>query len=747
MVNSKDNVIPLKGPKPSKAKAKLRQRVLEEPVHKPVERLPRGMQAVHLLLSKVLQQGVSQFFSQSDDTLFERAEIATNNLEQSGYFEAMRTLRMAKANLAQSLFDTLRSAFVDLQKPQANKPDGANVYDSEELFVEDVQLVSDEALEEEVAIKAMVVAHRQQHQQSLDHLWRRCYYLLGKQGEDNQERLPCDAERLIQSFAAQLDGLAVTIKIKLLLLKIFERSVLQQLGSAYNLLNQRMAQQGVLPDLQRQISRERRAKLNTRRTKVHHDTQVQGHTLGELHQLIGDDDALIPTLHSKVDEPALSTHDLGQILAKFQRQVQPPLQTQADARALSEKLSQIMLSQGQVSQLDRNIINLVHMLFEYIWEDPNLAAPMRAVLSRMQIPLLKVALADAAFLQAGSHPARQLLNEMARCALGWEEPENSQACKQDTLLLQLEMIVQRVQDEFSEDVTLFTELHQQLKKFLDREQRRAELVARRTVDQVRGEALTTQAREAVADVMGETCMGLPGVGQDLLRQAWSRVLQMVFLKKGADSVAWAEKLDLAKQLAEILRECSELDKEAELTLLVRQMEADLADVGMDSFQSRSLFEAIETHVRNQHQRLEVSEDLNQACSAAAEDENLLAQALTPEPQVEKNAAAGEKDSGAEPVREILSPADPASRQARRLSQGAWLQWTKDTFSQRCRLAAILPSVGRYVFVDRQGKKVLELTLDQLAWSIKDKELVVLNDGQLFDRALQTVIGDMRRRHQ
>lgn len=745
MVNSKDNVIPLKANKPSVDNAKLRDAALKEPVHKPVEQLPRGLQAVHLLLSKVLQQGMSQFFNQADDALFERAELAGSNLEQNSYFEAMRTVRMAKANLAQSMFEALRKAFVELQSPSASNVTTIDIYGDHELFADDVALVSEDDLEEEVAVKAMVTAHKQQHQQSLDHLWRRCFYLLGRQGEDDVERLPCDAQKLVTCFATQLDSLAITIKIKILLLKIFERSVLQQFANAYSLLNQRMAQQGVLPDLQRQISRERRAKLNTRRTRVRADTKVQGHALGELHELITDEDALIPTLNSKVEENVLSSQHITQLLESFQQQVNVPLQSQQDARALSAKLSALLQSQGQVSQLDRNIINLVHMLFEYIWEDPNLAAPMRAVLSRMQIPLLKVALADAAFLQAGSHPARQLLNEMARCALGWQESDDADKRKQDTLLEQLEFIVQRVQDEFVDDVTLFTELHHQLKKFLDREQRRAELVAQRTVDQVRGEALSAQAKAAVEQVLGKTCQNLPNVAQALLRQAWSRVLQMVYLKQGAESVAWSEKLDLAEQLANIVRESAQRNNEAELALLVRKMEADLADVGLDSFQSRSWFEAIESHVRDQKPRQEVSLDLDEVCSASAKTE-ALPLADPDEPKAEL-AEKIEKEVGdkSKPVRESLAPSDYAMRQARRLSQGAWLQWNSDNGMQRCRLAAILPSVGRYVFVDRQGKKVMELSLDELAWSIKDEKLRVLNDGQLFDRALQTVIGDMRRR--
>lgn len=785
MANGKDNVVPLKAPQRGAAIPKIANK------HEAVASLPRGLQAVHLLLSKALQQGLNQFFSNADDSLFERADTAGSNLDQSSYFEAMRSLRLVRVQLSQDSFAHLRQEFIDLNKPQRQSQVSIDAYADDELLACDVEMLSEDALEEEVAIKAMVSKQLAGHSTPMEHLWRRCFHMLDRRGSDELGRLPTHPQRLAEFFVRQLDGLSMQIKIKLILLKLFERTVLAQLGQAYNILNQRLAQQGVLPDLQRQISRERRARFNHRQTGMKAETVVQGQVLGEIHRLLAEGDALLPDEHSAVSEDSvvLSSGQLGSILARLQGQAMP-------VREQGQQLAELISNEGHISQLDRNIINLVHMLFEYIWEDPNLAAPMRAILSQMQIPLIKVALVDGTFLQAGSHPARQLLNEMARCALGWEPAEslaakgdvkgsdkNSEEVKKDPLMDQLQLIVSRVQSEFDEDISLFNELHQQLKKFLDREHRRAELVTQRTVDHAKGQALSQQAKATVEAVLTDICVGLPPCAQALLQQAWSRVLQMIVLKHGVESLMWQEKLDLSRQFGQLLLTPEQQACEAKLTPLVNRMEADLAEIGLDSFQSRRWFEPVEVFVQQQQLRLRVSEDLDAACSAdatepaakllsipnpASDSKPLSApkplstpkSLSTPKPATEakleaKTATAESKtgeakradDESAAQKLEPLSPADPAMRQARRLSQGAWLQYQKNDSTSRCRLAAILPAIGRYIFVNRQGKKILELNLDELGHALKSNRLQLLNDGQLFDRALQAVIGDMRKQRE
>lgn len=79
-----------------------------------------------------------------------------------------------------------------------------------------------------------------------------------------------------------------------------------------------------------------------------------------------------------------------------------------------------------------------------------------------------------------------------------------------------------------------------------------------------------------------------------------------------------------------------------------------------------------------------------------------------------------------------------------LSQGAWFEMSAATGeSYRCRLAAIIKPTGKYIFVNRSGMKVAEESKEQLAIALRDGKIRLLDDGMLFDRALESVIGNLR----
>ena len=62
---------------------------------------------------------------------------------------------------------------------------------------------------------------------------------------------------------------------------------------------------------------------------------------------------------------------------------------------------------------------------------------------------------------------------------------------------------------------------------------------------------------------------------------------------------------------------------------------------------------------------------------------------------------------------------------------------------RCKLAAHIKSADRLIFVNRRGIKVCEHSLLALAHAFKQGNVVVLDDGLLFDKALANVIGGLR----
>ena len=82
--------------------------------------------------------------------------------------------------------------------------------------------------------------------------------------------------------------------------------------------------------------------------------------------------------------------------------------------------------------------------------------------------------------------------------------------------------------------------------------------------------------------------------------------------------------------------------------------------------------------------------------------------------------------------------------ARRLRAGQWLEIGDGDDAQRAKLAANIRDGAKLVFINRRGIKVREYDAAGLAQALHDGEVKLIEDGALFDRALEAVISDLRR---
>ena len=73
------------------------------------------------------------------------------------------------------------------------------------------------------------------------------------------------------------------------------------------------------------------------------------------------------------------------------------------------------------NHVDAFTIDIVAMLFDYIFDDRTIPDKLKALIGRLQIPVLKVAMLDKQFFSKKSHPARRLLDEIAAASIGWSE--------------------------------------------------------------------------------------------------------------------------------------------------------------------------------------------------------------------------------------------------------------------------------------------------------------------------------------
>src|SRR5690606_40996119 len=140
----------------------------------------------------------------------------------------------------------------------------------------------------------------------------------------------------------------------------------------------------------------------------------------------------MPRRAQVADALPITSNDLMRLLSHMQQRA--PAQASVEDFDLRDQLERLLerasAKSGKarvVGEVDEDVINLVSMLFEFILDDRTLPDSLKALIGRLQIPLLKVAVLDQSFFSRGSHPARRLLNEIATAPTGWGDQVETQS--------------------------------------------------------------------------------------------------------------------------------------------------------------------------------------------------------------------------------------------------------------------------------------------------------------------------------
>jgi hypothetical protein len=220
----------------------LRRVASDQATQLPLARLPVIVLQVRDKATQQLRQGLQALFDNADDTLFEMADRAPDDVEQNLFFEAMRDLRLKRKSIERLFFEQLYKAFINLGQcdlayrmlPRSLSPN-ANVAPLE-----------DEP-ERNLAVQALVNKVLYRDGFALDQLTARLSTLLRRTLIEQHN--PLGPTVLCKCFLAAGRHLGVDIKVKLIILTLFDRYVLSGAGQLYAQANQLLIATGVLPGL------------------------------------------------------------------------------------------------------------------------------------------------------------------------------------------------------------------------------------------------------------------------------------------------------------------------------------------------------------------------------------------------------------------------------------------------------------------------------------------------------------------
>jgi len=732
-------------------------------------RVRAALEAALTMATDAIEPKLGSMLDEFEEELFRLADQARSPGMESGYMQTLRAFRLSRADLVPRFILEVEASVASLRSP-ATAPFASDAAESgrpAQSGFGKLSLVDESVMDEGMVLRE--IASRQEGRANLPlHLLGQRFGVLAGAPAFDAERLPLGPHSVCRAIGAVAKALDIEHDSRLLLYRIFDRHVMSGYPLVLEGLDRLLDQEGILTGLTHVPVRVRPSpqRVDDGRGAGSgaggSDRAAAGGAAGQ--QMPGRDpqrphtgwigepieaaevdeqvetEQLQQLLHSRREllgklRPArrttagavISSEDVHAALGHLQAQ---PLSVAGAPQTLAD-VKQTLLAQArqrggvhaELSPRDNDTFELLGMLFSNLEEEIRPEAPAAALVKRLQVPLLRVALKDSAFFVRSRHPARQLLNTVAESAAKWLDDADFDP----HFLAPLQGAVNQVVEKYDGDIEVFSASNDQLQTHLQTQVRKAELLEKRHTEAARGKEKLEVAKLRAAEVMTELVgdQRLPRFSRALLNQAWADVLTLTLLRQGEGSDAWARQVDATRRITEACtRDDAERDPE-----LVAHIESALAQVGYHGDEASVIA-----------QRLTSSRPDEEEGDPASRTELAM--------KLKARTRLGEDAEHKKPVLAPRTPEEQARyEQLRVLPFGTWIEFTTNQQGDvvRRRLSWYSLITGNALFVNNRGQRMGEQSLDSVARLLAAGQARIVTSGQarLVDRAWQAAMHALR----
>ena len=693
------------------------------------------------------QDAFREYLKVLDDALTIEIEGAKSNQEASELQEVQRLFRLNREELERYFCGYLSEGFVKFKKRELQTSVGG-VGEGDTL-----SLVDNEDLEETIAISSIAQRADSFFAEPLWALNQRFAVLNG--GEHVTEASnPASPIQFCESLRKALRLLSLDPSVKQLAYRVYDDQLIKTIQDISEDINRYLKQEGVLPHLKYSAPSGHAPASSLRREDdgVSQEASFDGaggsalpdpnlppeeYQSSLLHAIRGLQNQLVPSASASAGGSLppggvmVSPDDLLGALRALQvpgaeanlgRQGQVvPL----DVSEIVDRLHAQLKSEekdGAVDKSDMQTIDLVGMLFEYMLNDENLPNSIKALLSYLHTPFLKIAFIDPGFFEQAEHPARVLLNSLAEAGARWVSDDGS---AQYDMYSKIKDIVDRILQEFDNDVKIITELLLEFSSYTKNIIRRQELMEKRATEKAQGEEKLREVKLKVNDEVRSRTEDreLPSAVLLFLLQPWSDYLSFALLRYGDKSDRWGKALAIVDDVLWCVEpKESAADKTRQLEIhddLIAAIEAGFETIGYDQLKGNKLVDALSALIKLAMQ------------SKKAEP--------APAPMRDKlERIAAEKAGTKELRQEDCSPEEAQMVESLKMIEfGTWFEFEG---GKRLKVAWYNARTSHYMLVDQMGKRVDMLSGLSLARQmISGKAKIISGSSKpFFERALENI---------
>lgn len=731
------------------------------------------LESVRGVLRHALTACLEDFFSRIRDALTESADREITNEKQHPWFAAIKTLSNSADTVSrhflQAVTEPMESLFAGAS------PEQAMDFSLDEQQESRLSLVDKEMFEDWLTLKVMASRAEGNFHEQLLPLQLRFDDLLKTSLAARHN--PLHPAVICSAFGKALKPLGLSKPVERRVLEVFDRAVVAELGTIYERINRAMAQAGVLPDLDV-------ARYLSEHYSVHSEAEGEPEAANN-----GDPESPAAQSHSpkapeggaqepdsgSEPEPALVEPVAGgaprvkdspaasfarqqalanqaydtvrrimersrvasgaiargtagegdsggtvapsEVVSEALERLQHDVSPEAEQMPLQERVQKAVaggMGDGESPPLlDDEVAQateIIHHLFEGIADNAALSDRVRSAIKRLKVPFLRLLLEDESVLQEDEHPARQMLNRIAQLGV------RGNARLQDHEEA-IDRNIERVVQDFSGDISIFSDTLENLDELCESQKKFQQRNLQRVTEAYEGQHKLVQARREVDQALERRLGGdsVPRALLALIDAGWRQLLVQTLLREGRDSGGWHEYLGVLDRMK---ASAQDMPDQARLSRLLASIKEGLARVDQSQLQNQEL-------VSELRRLLSVKVRREEGAPPMAElPEGMLASEDVPD------------DS------ELDERQRRWRARARRYQEGDWFLFHNGgEEDQHVCLAWVAPDQQLFVFVNHQGMKIQEFSLDDFADYLRTLRLEPIDslDAPAVDRGLETMV--------
>lgn len=755
------------------------------------------------ITSKGMRNILQGMFDNADDALFKIAENADKGTDKNFYLDSMRIVRLQRDEFEKEYFEQLANEFDHYiggigSLKKATKPETSIDYDN-------LELVSEDDLEITIASERLVQKIQALYIQDLSAISKRMAFLFDVDKIEEHE-IPFGAQILVQAYASAAEKIDLPLEVRIILLKLFDLQCISGLASLYQTINHKFIEANVLPVIKTAFKQGDSAS-SVVGTPPGANLPLDSNTdvWGTLQGLLGQGSGLFggvagggvtgggvnagvaggfgggmagapgtggvaggqpgyyqPGMRQGggASGPVMTIppDEILSSLTNLQRGIETNTLPQGGAEAVGNYV-RVQLQGGdtdgevsrEIQPLDNDLIDVVSLMFEYILDDPQLPTGAKASIARLQIPMIKVAMLDKEFFSMNGHPARDLLNKLAKSALGLDETSE----KDNPILTKINELTETILHEFADNMDLFTLLDTEFTEFLSSHHEQESNALTDIEKRLKEREELALARAWVRETLEQHLLGreLPAVVADIILGPWKDVMLHTYLQEGEDSSLWKTQIRFIDVLCWSIEPKQKTVDRTKLGKIIQQLIVTLRHGLIQIDYPKEEIDAVFAYLEPYHMasvrgeeytRTDIPDTSSPAINetdGGSETGDTEVQAVDPilvDKVVLENIVLESWEPDHDPLFDSID--DEYLALARHLEMGKWVEFkNEDGKSKRAKLAWKSDLLGEYTFLNWKFDVVADKKVNELADDLRQGNAKIIDDVPLMDRALSSVL--------